>query len=86
MSTAPLDTSQFKDRYQEALLEIIKARIEGSAPVVAQEVEVAQSLNFMEALRSSLAAAEADTGKKKVTRKKPPAKSVAASRKKKKKA
>ncbi|MHC5002728.1 MAG: non-homologous end joining protein Ku [Planctomycetota bacterium] len=85
MSESPLDTSQFKDRYQQALLEIIKTRLEGEEPAVAEEAEVGPSLNFMDALKSSLEASET---RKKVSRKKPPArsKSAAARKKKKKKA
>ncbi|MBT8485592.1 MAG: Ku protein [Phycisphaerales bacterium] len=71
--TAPLDTSIFRDRYQDAMLEIIKAKIEGKEPVVIEEDEAAPSLNFMDALKASVAEA---TGKKKSVRKKPPAKSV----------
>ncbi len=64
--TAPLDMSQFSDRYQNALMEIIKAKIEGTEPVVTQEIEVGKVINLMEALKQSLAAAP----------KKPPAKSI----------
>lgn len=64
--SAPFDPSQFNDRYQDALMEIIKAKIEGAEPVVAQEVEVGKVINLMEALKKSIAAAP----------KKPPAKSL----------
>jgi DNA end-binding protein Ku len=64
--TSAFDASQFNDRYQDALMEIIKAKIEGSEPVVAQEVEVGKVINLMEALKQSIAAAP----------KKPPAKSL----------
>jgi len=64
--TLPFEPSQFTDRYQDALMEIIKAKIEGTEPIVAQEAEVGKVINLMEALKQSLAAAP----------KKPPAKSI----------
>jgi len=64
--SAPFDPSQFNDRYQDALMEIIKAKIEGAEPIVTQEVEVGKVINLMEALKQSIAAAP----------KKPPAKSL----------
>ena len=79
--TAPLDTSQFTDRYQNALLDIIKAKIEGTEPVIVQQAEAGKVVNFMEALKKSVEKA----GKAK-TKKKPPAKSVRKAAAKKKKA
>jgi len=64
--TTPFDPAQFTDRYQDALMEVIKAKIEGTEPVVTQEVEVGKVINLMEALKQSLAASP----------KKPPAKSI----------
>lgn len=49
------DASQFRDRYQDALLAMIRAKIEGTEPAVSQEAEVGQVINLMEALRQSLA-------------------------------
>ncbi len=37
--TAPFDPLLFKDRYQDSLLEVIKAKIEGIEPSVAVEEE-----------------------------------------------
>ncbi len=65
--SSPLDTAGFTDRYQEALLEVIKAKIDGSEPVLVQEAEAGKVLNFMEALKQSVAAD---------VKKKPPARSV----------
>ena len=80
--TTPLDTSRFRDRYQDALLEVIKAKIDGKEPAIIEETEAPPSLSFMDALEASLARPG-----KKSTRKKPPAKSVKkTSAKKKKKA
>jgi len=64
--TSAFDPSQFNDRYQDAMMEVIKAKIEGAEPVVAQEVEVGKVINLMDALKQSIAAAP----------KKPPAKSL----------
>ena len=58
------DPSEFEDRYQTALMEMVKAKVKGSAPVVAKAPERGQVINLMDALKKSLA----DT-------KKPPAKS-----------
>lgn len=66
--SAPLDLSQFHDRYQDAMLTMIKAKIAGTTPVAAPEVEVGQVINLMEALKQSVATAAAQ--------KKPPAASV----------
>ncbi|TWT45563.1 putative DNA repair protein YkoV [Phycisphaerae bacterium RAS1] len=68
---AEFDPSQFKDRYQDSMLEIIKAKIAGSEPVIVQEQEADKIINLMDALRQSVSAAPP-------LRKKPPAKSVAA--------
>ncbi|MCI0675981.1 MAG: hypothetical protein L0Y42_09440, partial [Phycisphaerales bacterium] len=72
---APLNTAQFKDQYQEALRELMEAKIQGKAPAISYEAEPTQTFNFMEALQQSLKAVQ--TGEK-TTRKKPMAKSVAA--------
>ena len=50
----PFEPGEFPDRYQEALHGIIRAKIDGSEPVIAEEREVASTLNFMQALRASL--------------------------------
>ncbi len=66
--TAPFDPGKYTDRYQNALLEIIKAKVEGSEPVVAQRSEMGKVINLMDALKQSLAQAASE--------KKPPAASV----------
>lgn len=65
--TSAFNPAEFRDRYQDALLDMIKAKIEGTPPVIVQEDEVGQVINLMEALKASLAES---------TRKKPPAASV----------
>jgi len=52
--TAPFDPLLFKDRYQDSLLEVIKAKIEGIEPSIAVEEERVQVLNLMEALKESV--------------------------------
>lgn len=66
-NTAEFDTSTFKDRYQDALLELVKAKLEGAEPAVPQEEEVGKVINLMDALKASV---------EKGALKKPPAKSV----------
>ena len=51
----PFDPSQFNDRYEDGMLAMIKAKIEGTEPVVSQEPEVGQIINLMEALKQSVA-------------------------------
>jgi len=85
--TEPLDTSVFKDSYQEGLKELISAKLAGKEPQIVEQPEVDRSLNFMAALEESIKAA-----KKRATatvKKKPMAKSLkpaSAAQKKRKKA
>ena len=74
--TRPLDLSAFSDRYQEALLALVKSKLEGGEPELVQEEQVAQAFSFVEALKQSV---EATAGAKASTKKgvkKPRAKSV----------
>lgn len=56
--TRPFDPTQFTDRYQDSLLEVVKAKIEGSEPILVQAEEVGRVINLMEALEQSLSGAE----------------------------
>ena len=78
--TGPLDTGEIRDRYQEALLGVVKAKIEGTEPAIVESVDVESGFNFMDALKASIdkAPGKVATGKKKVAAKKPPARSVGA--------
>ena len=58
------DPAEFKDRYHDAVLEMVKAKVKGQEPVVATAPERGKVINLMDALRQSL---DAD--------RKPPAKS-----------
>jgi DNA end-binding protein Ku len=60
------DPSEFRDRYQEALLEVVKAKVKGQEPVIAKAPERGKVVNLMDALKRSLDEGEA---------RKPPAKS-----------
>ena len=85
--TEPLDTSEFKDRYQEGLKELISAKLAGKEPQIVEQPEVDRTLNFMKALEESLKAAKKRATAS--TKKKPMAKSLktaAAAQKKRKKA
>ena len=48
------DPSEFKDRYQEAVVEMVKSKIKGQEPVIAKAPERGQVINLMDALRQSL--------------------------------
>jgi DNA end-binding protein Ku len=79
------DPSEFRDRYQDALVALVKSKVAGQEPVIIQEEDIPATFNFMEALKQSLQtegvevkapakSAEAPAAMKK-TAKKPPAKS-----------
>jgi DNA end-binding protein Ku len=85
--TEPLDTSAFKDGYQEGLKELISAKLAGKEPQIVEQPEVDRTLNFMAALEQSINAAKKRATAS--TKKKPMAKSLktaAATQKKRKKA
>ncbi|MBE0535649.1 MAG: Ku protein [Phycisphaerae bacterium] len=65
------DPSQFKDKYNDALLAVIKAKISGEEPPVVQEQEAREVGGLMDALKQSISETEAERGKTK-----PPARSV----------
>lgn len=80
------DPAEFRDRYQDALVALVKSKVAGQEPVIIQEEDIPATFNFMEALKQSLQTegvevkapaakgAEAPAAMKK-TAKKPPAKS-----------
>lgn len=78
------DSSTFVDRYEEALLELVKAKIDGKEPVISKAPEQGKVVNLMDALKASIeedrAPAAASKPKKaaakKATTKKPAAKSA----------
>ncbi len=78
------DPTKFRDQYQEAFFEIVKAKLEGEKPIFVEDEDAAVAFNFMDALKESVAKVQ-KTGQKKTaktkTKKKPPAKSVQAKKK-----
>ncbi len=81
---AAFDPAKFRDQYQEAFFEVVKAKMEGEKPVFVEDEDTTVAFNFMEALKESVAKVEKGGGKKttkKKTKKKPPAKSVQAKKK-----
>lgn len=87
--TAPFNPADFKDTYQEGLLEIINAKLQHRAPDLAPaRKEPGNVVNIMDALKRSLAQsgkgkdAEKTPKKKTAPKKKPTAKKTAAKKKK----
>lgn len=52
--SAPLDPTQFKDRYHEALWELIRAKMEGAEPAAAPAAEERKVISLMDALKQSV--------------------------------
>ena len=77
------DPSEFRDRYQEAVIEMVKAKVKGQEPVLAKAPERGKVINLMDALKRSLAEAKPAAESKP---RKPPAKAPAAQQKKKRQA
>jgi DNA end-binding protein Ku len=53
-SEGPFDTSTFRDRYEEALRDLVRRKQEGAPTVEAPRPEPSNVINLMEALRRSL--------------------------------
>ena len=65
------DPETFRDRYQDALMEVIRAKIKGETPVIAKAQETGRVINLMDALKRSLAESGGEPARK------PPARSKA---------
>ncbi len=65
------NSETFRDRYQDALMEVIGAKIKGEKPVIAEAPETGRVINLMDALKRSLA----ESGE--TPARKPPARSKA---------
>lgn len=52
--SGPFDTKDFTDRYNEAVVELVRAKIKGKAPVIAKAPERGKVINLMDALKRSL--------------------------------
>ncbi|MFO1154266.1 MAG: Ku protein [Rhodospirillales bacterium] len=48
------DPAAFRDRYQDAVREMVEAKLKGEAPVIARAPERGKVINLMDALRESL--------------------------------
>ena len=48
------DPSEFQDRYQDAVIEMVKAKVKGQEPVLAKAPERGKVINLMDALKRSL--------------------------------
>ena len=60
--TESFDPSQFKDGYRHAVLDVIKAKVEGKEIVAPPQVETGKVINLMEALKSSLERTQTSEG------------------------
>jgi DNA end-binding protein Ku len=76
--TAPFDPGKFQDQYQDAFFKVVKAKIEGEAPVFVPEEQAPTTFNFMDALKHSVAEASSSlpAAAKAASEKAPPAKSA----------
>ena len=54
----PFDPSAFADRYQEALMQVVKAKVTGEEPVIGRPPTPGKVVNLMDALKQSLTRAE----------------------------
>jgi DNA end-binding protein Ku len=80
--SAKFDPSEFHDRYQDALLEMVKAKVKGQEPVLAKAPERGKVINLMDALKRSIEEAKPAAESRP---RKPAAKAPAAEQKKKRK-
>ncbi len=65
----PFDPNAFRDRYEEALGETIRAKLQGEEPEAVAVEEPGKIVDFMEALKRSLAQEKEEAGKEKPRRK-----------------
>jgi len=52
--SSTLNLASFTDRYQAAVLDLIKAKVDGTTPILVPRPEVGQVINLMDALRQSV--------------------------------
>lgn len=64
-TAADFNPAEFTDRYQDSLMEVIKAKIAGAAPVVVQQQQVGKVINLMDALQASIAQVKSQKSAKK---------------------
>jgi DNA end-binding protein Ku len=61
--TRPFAPEEFRDRYDEALMEVVQAKVAGREPEVVSAEEPGKVVDFMEALKRSLAAEDEEQGR-----------------------
>jgi DNA end-binding protein Ku len=73
--SSKFDPSEFHDRYQDAVIEMVKAKVQGQEPVLAKAPERGKVINLMDALKRSLDEAKpaAESKPRKAAAKAPPA-------------
>lgn len=71
------DSSTFVDRYEEALLDLVKAKIDGKEPVISKAPEQGKVVNLMDALKASIEEDRAPAAASKAKSDKPAAKKPA---------
>jgi DNA end-binding protein Ku len=81
--SSEFDPSEFHDRYQDAVIEMVKAKVKGQEPVLAKAPERGKVINLMDALKRSLEDAKPAAESKP---RKPAAKAPAAEQKRKRQA
>ena len=58
------DPKQYEDRYETALMEMIKEKLKGHKPIIAAAPERGNVINLMDALKASLGTAKPDAPSK----------------------
>ena len=72
------DTDLFEDRYEVAMMELVKAKVAGKEPVISKAPEQGKVVNLMDALKASL---EEERAPAAASKEKKPAKSKANAKK-----
>lgn len=79
--TMAFDAGRFEDRYEAALMELVKSKISGKEPVISKAPEQGKVVNLMDALKASIeeerAPAAASKAKKPAAKKASPRKKAA---------
>lgn len=81
--TMDFDSDKFEDRYEAALMDLVKSKIAGKEPVISKAPEQGKVVNLMDALRASIAEQRAPASKSKAKAKSTASKPKSAAAKKK---
>lgn len=79
--TMAFDPDKFEDRYEAALMDLVKAKISGKEPVISKAPEQGKVINLMDALRASIEEERAPASKSKSKAKSSAAKTTASKKK-----